>query len=267
MLRHYSTEAVKASKQVAQLPIVAGLILSRTPIVTPEPSAFEKAYYHYQDQLERRLMWTFPRFYYYKKGSIAERKFNDAQRGPPSKQPGVWFPRGDPDILFGRERRAQQDVVLAKDDNSSDSLLPGSSENDDSMSRPISFNSRTTPHEDNTHELARKLDRTLYLLTKQNGKWLFPAYSLKEGEPLHVATERGLREQGGENINTWVVSNTPALFLKQGDVSSFFIKSHILHGKFVPSGVEDFGWFTKEEIKELVDGKYFEELSPVLNKQ
>lgn len=242
--------------------VFAGLILSRIPIVTPELTEFEKAYYHYQDELERRLMWTFPQYFYFKKGTLSERKFTAAQRGPVSRQPGVWYPRGLPDIKFNRERRHKQEIVIPREKSAEDG--------EDSLSRPIVLNSRITEADtsNDIRALTRKLDRTLYLLVQQNSEWKFPTFGLEAKEPLHDAVERGLRQVGGINMKTWTVSNTPAAVIKDENAGKeFFIKSHIIHGKFnlqKVQGVTDYAWLTKNEISEKVNSKYYQELEPLL---
>jgi large subunit ribosomal protein L46 len=257
-----STDAAPPAKAPAVPPkdVFAGLILSRIPIVTPELSDFEKAYYHYQDELERRLMWTFPQYFYFKKGTLSERKFTAAQKGPVTRQPGVWYPRGVPDIKFNRERRFKQEIVIPREN----------SEDGDSLSDPIVPNPRVTEADakNDTRALTRKLDRTLYLLVQQNSEWKFPSFSLEAKEPLHDAAERGLRQIGGVNMKTWTVSNTPAAVLKGSDAKKeFFIKSHIIHGTFNlqnTQGVTDYAWLTKNEVSEKVDKKYYEELEALL---
>ena len=82
--------SVKAAASSIPKAVKAGLVLSRVPIVTPELNALENKYYQYQAELERRLMWTFPSYFYFKKGTLAERRFQSVQKGVISKQPGVW---------------------------------------------------------------------------------------------------------------------------------------------------------------------------------
>ena len=257
-----STDTAAPVKAPAVPPkdVFAGLILSRIPIVTPELSNFEKAYYHYQDELERRLMWTFPQYFYFKKGTLSERKFTAAQKGPVTRQPGVWYPRGVPDIKFNRERRFKQEIVIPREN----------SEDGDSLSDPLVPTPRVTEADakNDTRALTRKLDRTLYLLVQQNSEWKFPSFSLEAKEPLHDAAERGLRQIGGVNMKTWTVSNTPAAVIKGSDANKeFFIKSHIIHGTFNlqnTQGVTDYAWLTKNEVSEKVDKKYYEELEALL---
>lgn len=293
-MRLYSTSALPAADAVSEQPPVApaapsqppanvysSLILSRIPIVTPELTEFEKAYYKYQSELERRLMWTFPAYFYFKKGTLSERKFAAAQKGPVTRQPGVWYPRGIPDVKFNRERRFKQEIVIPRE-NAANGLDEGS---EDSVLRPIVGNPRITEADTkgDTKALTRRLDRTLYLLVKQQ-EWKFPSFGLQAKEPLHEAAQRGLTEIGGPNMYTWTVSNTPCAVLRYSDAQrkailngnseqtqskEYLIKSHILHGKFVPAakGVADFAWLTKEEIKEKVTKDYWEQVEVLLSNQ
>lgn len=155
--------------------VKAGLILSRIPIVTQDLTTLEKQYYEYQSELERRLMWTFPQFFYFRKGTLAEKRFLAAQKGPVSRQPGVWFPKGVPDVRHNRERRTKQDIKLPK--STGGDAGDGAAQVDD-ISRPIVPNSRITEADQNndTSSLERKLSSTLYLLVKNTtGKWMFPS--------------------------------------------------------------------------------------------
>ncbi|CCC66635.1 hypothetical protein NCAS_0A00750 [Naumovozyma castellii] len=266
--------------------IRAGLILSRTPIIAPELTKLESQYYAYQSELEKRLMWTFPAYYYFKRGSLASHRFIKAQKWPVSKAPGVWYPRGVPDIRHGRERRLKQEVVLPKEkkDVTESTGSTGGSESVTDLtdaSRPIVPNSRITEADklNDLKSLERQLSRTLYLLVqdKSLGKWIFPSFDVvkdttEEVKPLHEVAEDGLRSLVGPNINTWTVSGTPASVLKQeNDVYEFLIKSHILAGnlELTKKGLEQIGeyaWLTRDEIKEHVETSYFENVEFLLAK-
>ncbi|SCV03203.1 LANO_0G02784g1_1 [Lachancea nothofagi CBS 11611] len=251
--------------------IKAGLILSRIPIVTPDLTTLERQYYEYQSELERRLMWTFPQYFYFRKGTLAEKRFLAAQKGPVSKQPGVWFPKGVPDIKHNRERSLKQEVSLPQ--SSSSESNEGVSKKDD-ISRPVVPNSRLT-HADESNDvqsLERKLSSTLYLLVKSGaGKWAFPSFPIATEsapkQPLHVTAELGLRVLGGPNINTWSVSSTPAGVLGDSQAAEFLIKSHIISGRFElqsKSQYDEFAWLTKNEIQQRVDNEYYQALSCLL---
>ncbi|GMF06705.1 unnamed protein product [Ambrosiozyma monospora] len=98
---------------------------------------------------------------------------------------------------------------------------------------------------------------------------------------LHEVAEQGLRNIGGVNINTWTVSSTPAGVVKygakgevvgptsEGSTTEFLLKSHIIAGKFdlqKNDNVKEYKWLSKDEIKELVNGEYFEQVGHLLAK-
>lgn len=251
----------------------AAVLLSRTPIVTPETPKFEAAFYQYQEELERRLMWTFPKWYYFKKGTVAEREFSEAQTYPVPNNPSVWFPEGRPDLKHGRDRRFKQEVRLPKKHVENDEEIDL-----EDISRPIKPNSRITKAdtENDQTSLERKLANTLYLVVSQEGKWKLPTFSVDEDNKvkgLHQIAEDGLRTLGGNRINTWSVSNTPACVLKynqQGELEAsatpfardYVMKSHIIAGKFEPKS--EFKWLAKDELKSVLDAAYFSEIEHLL---
>ncbi|KAH3685717.1 hypothetical protein WICPIJ_003317 [Wickerhamomyces pijperi] len=259
-----ATTSATSAPAVPLSTIRSTLLLTRTPVVTPELTPFETHFYNYQSELERRLMWTFPQYFYYKKGSLSERRFVKAQKGPVSKQPGVFFKKGIPDIVHNRERREKQEVIIPK------------SEEDESMSdfnRAVVPNSRTTKaDEDNDiKSLERALHRSLYLIVKENGSWKLPSFAVEDSSNLHRAAESGLRSLGGEQINTWTVARSPAAVLKyqngklvapetqgEGLQREYVIKSRILSGLFAPEKATEFAWLNREEIEQKVSPEYFQ---------
>ncbi|VEU24049.1 DEKNAAC105092 [Brettanomyces naardenensis] len=252
--------------------IRTSLILSRIPIVTPEVSEFDAKFYNYQEELEKRLMWTFPKWFYFKKGTVAEKEFTKIQKYPIPAHRGVWFPKGVPELKHGRDRRFKQEVTLAN------KVSEGDSQDLENVSRPITPNSRITEADKTNDEtsLERKLPRTLYLLVKQDGKWKFPTFQVKDDQvALNEVAESGLRELGGDKINTWSVSGTPAAVIKysngeivdeghEGVVREYLMKSHIVAGQFVPEGLE-YKWLAKEEVEGVVDPKYYEKVGYLLS--
>ncbi|CCH42166.1 54S ribosomal protein L17, mitochondrial [Wickerhamomyces ciferrii] len=244
------------------------LLLARNPIVTPDLTPFEKVYYNYQEELERRLMWTFPQYYYFRKGTLSERRFVAAQKGPVTKQPGVFYEKGKPDVVHNRERRLKQEIVIPRQETEEGSSL-------DEINRPVIPNSRITKADEinDITSLERKLPRTLYLLIKDSKLgWRLPSFSIENtSKGLNEVAEEGLRKLGGEAINTWNVSNTVTAVLKfqndklvKSDDSSsdltreYIIKSHILSGSFKPEDSNlEFAWLSKEELKDYVSEDYF----------
>lgn len=245
--------------------INGGMILSRIPIVTSEPTDFAKQYYSYMDGLKRRLMWTFPSFLYFKRGTLAERKYRELNKIPTQARDGVVYPKGIPDVVNHRERSAEQKIVLPqKDKEGARGVKKVSEEEEEDVIRP---NSRITDadHNGDVRSLERKLDRTLYLIAQTSGGWKFPSVVVNEQETIGEAAQRGIHELGGPDMNVWTVSHTPAGFYKNGDKREFYVKSHIVQGQFQPLQVEDFAWLTKEEIKDKVDQDYYQQLHPLLN--
>ncbi|AJT18036.1 AHL_G0044780.mRNA.1.CDS.1 [Saccharomyces cerevisiae] len=247
--------------------IKVGVLLSRIPIIKSELNELEKKYYEYQSELEKRLMWTFPSYFYFKKGTVAEHKFLSLQKGPISKKNGIWFPRGIPDIKHGRERSTKQEVKLSDDSTVAFSNNQKEQSKDD-VNRPVIPNDRITEADrsNDMKSLERQLSRTLYLLVKdKSGTWKFPNFDLSdESKPLHVHAENELKLLSGDQIYTWSVSATPIGVLQdeRNRTAEFIVKSHILAGKFdlVASkndAFEDFAWLTKGEISEYVPKDYF----------
>lgn len=263
--RRCLSTSTSTSPSVPITSIKAALLLTRAPIVTKDLSQFEKVYYNYQEELERRLMWTFPHYYYFRKGSLSERKFVQAQKGPVSKQPGVFYEKGVPDVVHNRERRLKQNLTIPKDEYEESTMSD--------ISKPVIPNSRITKADEagDVKSLERKLPRTLYLLTNDSKLgWKLPSFATEEKDALHKMAESGLRKLGGEEINTWTVARSPAAVLKyqknklvdskavaEDLTREYIIKSHILSGSFAPNDVE-YAWLTREEIQEKVTPEYFE---------
>lgn len=254
--------------------IKSTILLTRSPIVTADLTPFEKVYYNYQEELQRRLMWTFPQYYYFRKGTLSERRFTAAQKGPVTKQPGVYYEKGTPDVVHNRERRLKQNIVIPKAETNDDVNL-------DEISRPVIPNSRVTEADKakDYKSLERLLPRSLYLLVKDSSSnWRLPAFPLQEETtPLHINAEAGLRQLGGEAINTWSVSNTPAAVLKFNagklvenkdepvDAREYIVRSRILSGAFTPEQGVDYVWVAKEEVEERTGAEYFRKIECLLS--
>lgn len=259
--------SVASRLQVPKKTIKSALVLSRIPIVTRELNKLEATYYKYQSALEKRLMLTFPQYFYFKKGTLAERRFLNLQKGVVQKQPGVWFPKGIPDVKHNRERSTKQEIILPTE--------KAESSDDKSISRPISPNSRTTEADNtnNVQSLERKLSRTLYLILKdEKNQWRFPSFALTEKDcsekSLHEVSRAGIEALSEHEMNTWIVSNTPMCVLQNKTEVEFMIKSHIICGRFTlvkKSLYNDFAWLTKEEIEEYTENSYFDSIKFMLS--
>lgn len=274
--------AASKVKDVSLKPLLSSsILLSRIPVVSPELTEFEKQYFNYQSELEKRLMWTFPYYFYFKRGTLSEKKFFKAQNYPISKQPGVWFPKGVPDIRHNRDRRRKQEVILPKEGEEDDAsgIITTNTAAASSVSRPIKPNPRVTEADkiNDKTSLDRKLDRTLYLLLqrKDNKLWEFPNFPLKDNESLlHTNADNGLKSltKSEDSMKVWMVSNTPALMIKPENEKKpiqFLFKSHILNGQFNLKNSEiysKFNWLTREEIENTTDKTYFENVSCLLSR-
>ncbi|TID29150.1 hypothetical protein CANINC_002107 [Pichia inconspicua] len=275
--------AASAATSAATSPLRAGIILSRIPIVTPDTPEFDRLFYEYQHSLERRLMWTFPKWYYFKRGTVAERDFSEAQKYPIPYHRGVWFPQGNPDLKHARDRRFPQEVILPSSANSqtADSVTNDADDLDDDLDdigRPIRPNPRRTPADEANDKtsLERCLPRTLYLVVQNEStnSWTFPSFPALENDfhkGLHQISEDGLRLIGGDKINSWSVSNSPAAVIPHHadpNIKEFLFKSHIVAGKFVPqkdSSIKSYNWLNKDELKDTLDKSYYERVNHLLS--
>ncbi|ABN68127.2 60S ribosomal protein L17, mitochondrial precursor [Scheffersomyces stipitis CBS 6054] len=272
--RAYATQSSTAPK------ISSTLLLSRNPVVTADLNPFQAQYYKYQNELWRRLMWTFPKWFYFRVGTISEQRFRQLNKDPVSNNPDIEFPRGRPEIRHQRDRRFKQELRLPKtykeevevDDAGEDTGAPGAPANDD-LARKIVPNSRITKADEANDKtsLERKLSRTLYLVIRNdNNKWALPNFGEKteELQALHDLAEEGLYKIGGEHINYFNVSNTPC-HLYNNEVENkkeYFIKSHILSGEFEPQDKSlQYLWLTKEELKDHLNEDYYKDIAHLLN--
>ncbi|CAK7898920.1 54S ribosomal protein L17, mitochondrial [[Candida] anglica] len=261
--------------------ISSTLLLSRNPVITSDVPKFEAQYYKYQNELWKRLMWTFPSWFYFKKGTISEVAYRELNPPPVFNNPRIEFPKGRPVIVHQRDRRFKQEIKVPKsykdakaaEEGEEAGATSGDSSKGDSMSRQVIPNSRTT-EADKTNDLKsleRKLARTLYLTVKPQGKWILPNFpeetASEEVKPLHTLAEEGLYKLGGSNINYFNVSKTPCHVYK-GDSAQkeYIIKSHILAGIFEPQTADlDFKWLTKEELKDTLDKSYYQDIEHLLS--
>lgn len=218
-------------------------------------------------------MWTFPKWYYYRPGTLSEQRYRELNKPPVFNNPNLEFPNGRPEIRHQRDRRFKQEIRLPKTYKEGGEAGEETETNStDDLSRKIVPNSRTT-EADNVNDLAsleRKLSRTLYLIIKENDSWILPNFgeNTEKLTPLHELAEQGLYKLGGEQINYFNVSNTPCHFFNNeaSNKKEFFIKSHILSGDFKPqdSKVQHM-WLTKEELGEYLDKNYYQDIQHLLN--
>lgn len=155
--------------------IISSLILSRPPIVLREPTKFEQAYHEYNRQLSEALQQPFPKDFYFKKGSAAEKRFEEDQAASSQGFSAIASAAGK-----GKDAKKGQ----ASAAGASEGRTTGSAEGEDHKLLP-----KTTEADakNDVRSLERKLDRTLYLVVKEKGGWKFPAKALMDTkhENLH----------------------------------------------------------------------------------
>lgn len=136
-------------------------------------------------------------------------------------------------------------------------------------------------HADNRKSLYRKLDSRLYLIVKKDREahsWQFPLVSHAEvdGDHLRATAERGVRQQLGEDIDTYFVGNGPLTWFaydtEQSEAASspkkvFFYKAQYLFGNVqLGDGLVDHAWVTRAELGEYLSPEYHSHLDQALLK-
>ncbi|RKP14956.1 NUDIX hydrolase domain-like protein [Piptocephalis cylindrospora] len=229
----------------------AGIVLTRPPIILPEPNRFAKLYYAHRQGQADDMAAPFPVDFYFKKGSIAEKAWME-------KEAAAGKTKGGRDL----------EATIA----------------------PITEVGGVTlePRENNkrngdVRSLERHLDRTLYLIVKKprtEHAWAMPQGLVEGEEQLHETAMRELHEECGQDMNVWLVARGPIghyAYEHTGDSGSsktqessvYFLKAHILAGQCRPDGkeVEDFAWVTRDEMSKYVSPQYYKVVKKMLSEQ
>ncbi|KEF52538.1 uncharacterized protein A1O9_11380 [Exophiala aquamarina CBS 119918] len=259
--------------------IKAGVVVSRPPLLTPDPHPFETAYHLYQRRLNERLALPFSQYFYYKKNTPAMeqwRTHRQARGGAAARDIGRYNAHSpeawNDEVLVGDETAQPAKIVeqlVAEEGRSEDFTGSGDP-------RYAGLMRRTEADEKNDQKsLERSLTRTLYLLVKAKGDgelWKFPAGTLAATEGLKEAAQRILFASCGVNMNTFFVGNHPVGHYQGHAPASdttmvdgekiFFMKARILAGQADLSiaqnkNIEDFKWVSKEEVEKLVAPEYW----------
>ncbi|KAJ8488285.1 hypothetical protein ONZ51_g3646 [Trametes cubensis] len=251
----------------------AAVILNRSPILTRTPTLFERAYYAYQSRIRRALFNPFPTDFYFKTGSLLEKKFAKEEK---LREREAF---GGPWML---KRRKAGPAAMDED-----GILIASTDQLENMGEePVDPPAPRIHEADKTGDvksLDRAGERNLYLLVRgkdHTGKqvWRFPQGGLQEGEFLHQAALRDLQAECGVNMDTWIVGKKPIAVYQPslpestkkalgGELYTFFLKAHILAGQVRPDGknVTDFAWLTKQEIEPRVEKDYWASVKDILS--
>lgn len=158
--------------------IISSLILSRPPVLLREPTKFEQAYHEYNRQLSEALQQPFPKDFYFKKGSAAEKRFEEDQASSP---------QGFSAIAAEASKASSKSAKGAKSKDASASSSASAASSASAVTADGEAESRPLPRtteadaKNDVRSLERKLDRTLYLVVKQkSGTWRFPAKALND---------------------------------------------------------------------------------------
>lgn len=128
-------------------------------------------------------------------------------------------------------------------------------------------------------DLSRKLHCKLYLCVKdEDGKWKLPMdrFDAETDSALHSHAQTILSEvlAPSEGLQLYHLGAAPVAFhfVKFADriapplgAKHFFFRSQLVAGKvrLLPK-YQEYGWFSKEELKDLLDGAMFESIDPVI---
>ncbi|KAG8733502.1 54S ribosomal protein L17 mitochondrial [Ceratobasidium sp. 423] len=243
-----SVTSSDSSSSAPASPIIASVLLNRSPILTTLPTPFEQTYHDYQARIARAISNPFSREFYFKKGAIAERQFftEESQREKEA---------------FGDDFGEIQLRDLEEDKTGS------MSQTEDVVALPREHESDRTGDVKN---LNRKGGRNLYLLVHGADGWRLPQGPTKQGVALHSAALEELHSECGPDMDTWVVGRYPIGVHQPSKPESstiLFFKAHIFAGQAKPNGssIKDFAWLTTEEIKEKVAPEYWTSISEMLS--
>ncbi len=163
----------------------AAVILNRSPILTRTPTLFERAYYNYQSRIRRALFNPFPTDFYFKTGSLLEKKFAREEK---LRERAAF---GGPWTLKRHGQQLEDEV---------DSIQVSTEQADNIGEEPMEPPAPRIHESDkkgDVKSLDRKGERNLYLLIRGKdhaGKevWRFPQGGLQEGELLHQVCMRAI---------------------------------------------------------------------------
>ncbi|KAF7732057.1 54S ribosomal protein L17 mitochondrial [Apophysomyces ossiformis] len=254
-----STARSQAPLVVKNNRICASVILSRAPQITRDSTPFEQAYFDYKEKLERQSAASFPTDFYFKKGSVAERRWKEEEAARQAAMKD--FSKSLSEATAETLERVKEDQAIAATMNI------------------VEKASRVTEadRKNDIKSLDRSLQRTLYLIVHKpsdaQNPWQFPQGQLESNEYLHEAAERRLKEECGPDMDVWFVGRQPITFYKHAAAKEegatglkvFFMKARVYGGQVKPSkDVKDFAWLTKEELADYLSADYYNSIKDSL---
>lgn len=182
--------------------VKAGVVLSRPPLITPDPHPFDTAFYLYQRRLNERLVLPFTQYFHYKRGTPAFEIWRSKRRdrgGVATRDIGNYNAytkeSWNDEVLVGDKCAEPREIVeKLVDEEGRGSEFVG---NDSEADTKLAGLKRTTQadQQNDQKSLDRILSRTLYLLIRSKAQakdedvatsWRFPSED--------VAGKEGLKE-------------------------------------------------------------------------
>ncbi|OBA28658.1 hypothetical protein HANVADRAFT_28880 [Hanseniaspora valbyensis NRRL Y-1626] len=278
-----STRSLKQTASTTLSNLELGLIVKRLPLVTKSLSSYEQNYYAYKQEIYDRMALNFPKEYYFPSGSMKTIEFENVQPKTASiaqltKHDGkIVYPNGKPELnYYGRDMNEKHEVILVeevKEELAKQNAKMGDAKKN-AGDEYVKFNDRITESDlkKDYQQLDRSLENDLYLVIKnnksQNEKWGFPKF--KAGEALqnnkNVSLDelalKELYQVGGENMQLWTISKTPAKLLD----NTLYFKNVIFSGNFKSEDASiEYKWLNKKELKDILDKEYYEEMEYLLS--
>ncbi|KAF9168254.1 54S ribosomal protein L17 mitochondrial [Actinomortierella ambigua] len=262
--------------------IVAGAVVSRQPLILRDLLPFEQEYFQYQKDLERDHAAPFAAEFYFKKGSVAERRWrqSEADRMAAQKAGGAGAKAAEASSSSSSSSAAATEAGGEDEDMTEEERVAA-------QEAKVEFNDRVTEadRKNDIRSLERALARTLYLIVKKprdQHAWQFPQGGVHVTENLQEAAGRELAEECGANMDLWFVGRVPIghynySFSKAfrentenpavSGAKVFFMKAHIFAGQVQVDNKEivDYAWVTKQEMKDYVSAEYYEAVKDMLS--
>lgn len=179
-----TTAPPSSSSSSPPLRLRAAMLLHRSPLLTSTPTPFESAYYTYTSSLRAALSNPAPLDFFYKKGSLTERRFLKAQYERDVRVFGERLAGRKVDVGDIPEEEGVKLVQRFEDDEPG-SVTTGEREDQE--------------EEEGTVREKTKVERVgagdVYLLVKEKstGRWGLPVGSLNGKEALHEVRFRAFR--------------------------------------------------------------------------
>lgn len=180
--------------------VKAGVVVSRPPLITPDPHPFDTAFYLYQRRLNERLVLPFSQYFHYKRGTPAFEHWRTKRRergGIAARDMGKYNAytkeSWNDEVLIGDESAQPQRIVeqLVEEEGRGSEFV---GEGEDAAAKLAGLKRVTQADtKDDQTSLERTLSRTLYLLVRPKAQskaadaatsWRFPSGDLQQKEAL-----------------------------------------------------------------------------------